>query len=497
MRLPPAEHLSQLIHSPVDYLKLYMECEQEGVLPDLLKALEALPFSEIREARRARILYRLGQYQAMRGLLESHLAEPLCLAWYVVELVRQGGEEQLRKVITRFSVTWPINAKPTNLEAKARLHVARGVAFVTLNMMDSAEREFSEAVRLSELLGDQLTRSVAIMEFARRDLFNNKLEQARSTYREILERVPANTAIADFSMSYMTLLHWMLGMGENGLSPWAKHALRLASLQTWDEPIPDYPADVNLKIMGESLLLLKDLRVRCDRYLFHAPWHSPQRSQLVELPQILELHQPSTGNEIVRFFTQMSAALALALAGDPQAISVLDHALQKPITGILQLVVAHQAARLEVAMLLGPTDKLALQQTAADLLEQLQLLSPAGLRWVIWWMRHFSPHALCILAEHTELLQAGADTCLQIGPQQVKFNQQIVSGYPLHLLDQQKQGSGQDTVALMESHQKLLHRLGKPPVVFLDRIASLHLKDKDSSKGNPCEITETLSKMES
>lgn len=501
MRLPSAEHLSQLIHSPVDYLKLYMECEQDGTLPELLQALEALPFSEIREARRARILYRMGERHEGKALLESHLSEPLCLAWYVAEMVQEGGEEQLRRIITRYSVTWPINSRLTNLEAKSRLHLVRGIAFVTLNMVDAAAREFSEAIRLSELLGDHLTRNVAVMEFARRDLFDGQLDRARSTYRQVLQEVPAGTNIANYSMSYLMIVHWLLDLGDQGLAPWAQHALHAASLKNWTRPIPEYPTNVNIEGLGTALNLLQRIRVRRDRSLLYPPLDDFQKGLFPEVSELNQLQQTGSNNEVVQVMVQMAAALALSMTGDETALDLAREALQPPANGIPQLVLAQHAIFVESSILLRKMHEAQVPYT--QLINTLERLPAASLKWLIWWMGEFTPHTMCLLAKQHRFLHEAAARCLRLMEHEAVFQEASLKTPAIQLnAVQQSQAPHQHNpilpFAVLQEHQQLLQRLGHPPVVLeclLQQWKEMP-QVKETSKGKPLELTDGTSTME-
>lgn len=477
MSLPSLAQLGQLIHSPVDYLHLYTQCEREGNLTELLAALETLPFGEIREARRARILIRLGMSEEAKILLEPHLSEPLCLAWYLALLVREVDETQLRRIITRYPVTWPLNARPTNMEAKARMHIVRGAAFVTLNMTDSAAREFSEAVRLSELLGDRLTRSVAVVEFARRDLFNNKLEKAATTYRDVLRDVPASATIAEYSMSYLTLLHWLLGWGEEGLSDWARHALCTASLGKWTGKPVQYPPEITLYKLGEALHSLQELRSLCDAQMLYR--HSPADSSIQQLlAHIQSIHLDPEDNEIVRQVVHYAFALALGLTGQPEALEVLGDAVPAPTHGILQLAILHPACQMEIQIRQQIESMENFQRQQQDFVARFPILSDEAQHWVVHWMQRFTPYALHVVSQGHIPLREATQSCLRIEQGQAFHQSQ---NWPLHTI----------TPAWVQA-------LGGPAVVLTD-VLDDHLirrKDKEKDKAFPRLASASLGKLD-
>ncbi|GGJ38803.1 hypothetical protein [Deinococcus roseus] len=500
MRLPSAGQLSQLIHSPVEYLNLYLQCEQQECLPELLAALEEVPFHPIREARKARILYRLGRNDEAVQMLQPHLSEPLCLAWYTVQWVQLGGEENLRRLITRHSVTWPINSRPTNMEAKARLHIVRGVAFVTLNMMDSAEREFSEAIRFSEMLGDHLTRSVAVMEFARRDLFNNHLERAAATYRQVLKDVPASTTVATYSMSYLTLLHWMLDLPDVGLAAWGSHALRLARLEPHDGEPPLYPSDVHLDRIGQAMQLLQSMKIRFDLALMQIPLDPLQQDLMQELPALQELQNSLETNEIVRHMLHIYTILALGLCGQLPPREWLSQGAEPPVHGIPQLVALGHATHLEAHIqqkTLTPAGELALKNHHMAFLECWPRLSEKTQTWVAGWMSCFAPYATCLLAELPQMALA-AQKCLLVDSQNAWFENRPVEGYPAVQLNHHlQQNQHRADLSLLKIHQQVLQKLGCPPVVFQSRLQFWKnvLKDEGSGKEHLWEIPDPSSKL--
>lgn len=429
--IPPPTELKKLIRWPVQWTEFYAKVEEKGQLVELYRALEALPKNSIRDARLARVMWRMGEYEQAKALLYKNTKCNLCRAWYFAFLVQGGTPEELTRIVDNFKPDWELRRDLIDLEALHRAHLILGVAAYSIKRKSVAQLHFMKAMNIAEILGDTMGMHIINYESGRMHLFNDDLLQARSVFASLLQKAPKG-ALRHYAEEYMVVLSWFCGDTPEQLPDWGhqvlwslRHKTKTISLFFVSHP-PTAGVPHMVPLLHQLRLLTQDFNTMLP--LYYVEEYLEERRKMVKQ---IEEHDQSTGQDLIGFISNCAVALARSMNRDLTAADGLKAAFKFPATNVGLMSLTYFATLIQVhANLPDLQDKTDLKPAYETLTKQLNHLPPARKAWLLEWMREFTPTTLYLLARDHPVLQEQIQDYVLVQPGEVTVGGLKRPAYP-------------------------------------------------------------------
>lgn len=436
MEVPPLEELAYLIRSPREWNQVYANFETTKRLGDLKAALQKLPTTSIRDCRIARILFHQGKKDEAKALVYQHRNCPLCQAWYFAMLVNSGEEDTMRKIIA-LKVDKPLGPDAINLEVEYRMHLSIGIGALTLKKYDLAQQNFNKALLLAEVLEDPQSKIVIQYEYAWAFLQDDQLEASLEKFINVYQATRHGSSLFAYSIGYITLLSWILDVTPKGLPDINQEHLKALR---GEAALDQHPL---AKVLQELRLLTRQFHLFLP--LFHVQANQEERdervSRVLELTEDLEI-QP-TG-----FLQTCARALALSMGHRPEAAEVLAAGFSGLVTSMSIMSMVYSATFIQIHANLPHLPKAReVKAQLRRLVFQLPAVPEGQKRWLIKWMRDFTPVTLYILAETISELKTHTEDFAVVDSKGATHKGQKIKRYPVFFMQKHciKLLSGQHT----------------------------------------------------
>ncbi|WP_189004343.1 hypothetical protein [Deinococcus roseus] len=457
------------------------EAESQNQLPELLAALQKLDKSTIRDARIARIYLKMQRIDEAKNLLAYHRDCPLCVAWYAAIVSYQGGEPQMKSLLKQFTAdSFEVGADTTDIEAKARLHIARGGAYVNLKNRDQARMELEKAIMYCDALGDDATRLTALSEMARCDFLLGHQQEALDTYCNIVTVSPPGMLV-DFGFDSIVGLSWLTNRTPECLkdAPWAAYTLDVMRLKRPAGQQPAPPQGVETPDAALALEKLHELifEVNLNGPSYYSERNSERKRKLIALIHAM-YHKKTNVDEVSKFILRSAQAISLCIQQDPKGLTLAEESLSAELNQIPMVVMAHFATIIQAYAYFPNVTTSSLNNALRTFKGQYHNLQEAERNWLLWWVEKFCPVALFLLTEMDERLSHYRSRFLWVFPRQAVLNGQKVSGYPYEFVCENLEGilsSSLHPASPKHRVQNKRHKdflSGKQIYVVYDRIVS-------------------------
>lgn len=423
MHVLPLEELAYLIRSPREWNQVYANFEFQKQLDELKKALEALPPSSIRDSRIARILFHQGKKDEAKALVYQHRNCPLCQAWYFAMLVNTGEEDTMRKIVA-LKVDKPLGPETINLEAEYRLHLSIGIAAMTLKKHDLAQEHFGKALLIAEVLQDNQGKVIVQYEHAWALMYSDQLDAALEKFSQVYTTARPQSTLSEFSIGYSTLLSWILDVMPRRLPALAQEHLKALRGEPALDETPLVQALRELRGLTRQFHLFLPL--------FHVAANNEARDARIR--SILKLTE-NPELQITGFIKKCARALALSMNHQKEAVEVLEAGFSGPVTSMSIMSMIYSSTFVQIHANLPHLPKTReVKAQLRRLVFQFSAVPEGQKRWLVKWMRDFTPVTMYILAEAiSELKEHTADFAV-VDSKGAKHKGQKIKRYPVEFM---------------------------------------------------------------
>lgn len=446
MLMPNRESLEKLIHLPGQWSVFFAEVEHHRQLVNLKEALEALPESSIRDARLARVVFRLGNREEAIRLLTKHKKCVLCKSWYFAILANEMDEPTLKMLAKSWRPDWPILSL-TDQEAKHRGYIAVASAATMNHQFQLASEMYQHALIIAKALDDPHGMVAVQYNHALAQMHDNNLKDALFTFEQLASTHLSNSTIQIFSAEYAAIIKWFFGHGLDS------HFSNLSVLKGTLVSLKSLTREFYLKL---PLGLVEE--------------HRANRQLLAD--SVLAKTEGKMWDAL-GFMRLMMRALAYSMLGNPQAVVVMDSALKLSAARIGLLSMVHMATTVQVFANMPHLPSAGQAKSALrTLIFQWERLPVEQRIFLRWWLSEYCPVPLHIVGEFVAELKPLARELVVVDGERATCNGVKVKTYPVtfmteHILSILSEGGVpyQQRVQAHRHKNALLDR-EKPYVIF-------------------------------
>ncbi|GEM49708.1 hypothetical protein DC3_53430 [Deinococcus cellulosilyticus NBRC 106333 = KACC 11606] len=384
----------------------------------------------------------------------------------------------MQYIADSFRPDWTLGADTTNLEAMYRAYLTIGIAANVLKKKAVAQEMYFKALQMADVLGDPHSRLVVLYETAYMHMVNDDLQAARSLYFQVAQASQPNSMLQVNSLSFASILSWLLGDVPEQLPEWAR--VTLVALHMGRVPAVDAPAAFSLPRVAQAFRLLRRLGREFNLNLpsHHVRDHRLKRAQLLE--DLQRVVGSSKGRGITWFMLKAATALALSMNHDLEAMNELRTGLDASASGISLINMVFFATAIQIYANLPALERgEEFQNAYKTLLQQYSALKDYQRAFLLWWMRDFTPVTLYLLSEKhpdlepylREFIVVHETQAVHAGKVLKRYPRRSMAQYALELL----QGNPMPSEVRYTStrHKTALETLGNPHVIYSPVVQAL------------------------